>query len=64
MSTINPKIMKAVIAITIFGIGSLVLVYGFGINIGGFGMGQITSDGLTWDVKNTCLLYTSPSPRD
>ena len=53
MSTINPKIMKAVIAITIFGIGSLVLVYGFGINIGGFGMGQITSDGLTWDVKNT-----------
>ena len=45
MSTINPKIMKAVIAIAIFGIGSLVLVYGLGINIGGFGIEQIRSDG-------------------
>jgi len=53
MSTINPKIMKAVIAIAIFGIGSLVLVYGLGINIGGFGTEQIRSDGLTWDIKNT-----------
>ena len=53
MSKINPKIMKAIIAITIFGIGSLVLVYGLGINIGGFGFGQIRSDGLTWNIKNT-----------